>query len=316
MPEQGGVGGGVLQEVDGAGVGVHGVVVTVNGPVQNVLLVEELVIAGGVARHVQLVGGDNPGGDVEQGDHGNLLVFVDLDGIVGGLLIFGGDGNLGGVNQGVQLVVPQNGGVVGGGGVMPVVNLTHGQGVGAGEADIPVNRRGHAVRGGGPQQGGQVVGEQVELHLHANFGPVALNGGDGVQQVCGVVNRLQGVASVPAGLIQQLLGQFGVVGVLRQAVSPPVAFRNQGGLGSDYGVVPQAFHDSVDVDGVPQSLTDADILKGIGVGSAAYAGAGVGCGFAGTAGCGGRSGLTAGSTGAQCQEHTGGENQCKYLFHH
>ena len=77
----------MLQRVDGAGVGVKRAVFAVNGPVQHVFPVGELVVAHGVPLHIQVLGGHNPGGDIEHGDDRNLLVFVYLNGVVGRLLI-------------------------------------------------------------------------------------------------------------------------------------------------------------------------------------------------------------------------------------
>ena len=316
MPEQSGVGSGVLQEVDSAGIGVQGLVLTVDVPVQDVLLIEELVVAGAVASHIQLVRGDNPGGDVEQRNDGSVGVFVLLDSVVSSLLILGGNSDLSGVDQSVQLVVPQNGGVVGSGGVMAVVELAQSQSVGTCEADVPVNSGGNAVGRGAPQQNGQVVGQQLEFHVDTDHCPVALDSGDGVQQVCGVVNSLDGVGAIPACFGQQLLGQLGVVGILGQTVSLPGAFGNQRLLGGDNGVVPQAFHDGIHINGIPQSLTDTGILQGMCVGLSLIGRGGCGgCSGSISLGCFVGSGSFGAAAGDQTESHCQNQQQSDQLLH-
>ena len=286
----------MLDVVEGAAVGIQGLVLAVDGPVEDVLLIGELVVADGVARHVKLVGGDDPGWDVEQRDDFHILVLIDLDGVVGGLLILQRDRELGGVNQRVKLRIGQNRGVAGGSAVVAVVELAQRQSVGACKAEVPVNCGVHTVRGRAPQQNGQVVGQELELHVHADISPVGLDSRNGVKQVAGVVHSLQGIAAVPAGLSQKLSGQIRVVIVLGQTVGLPEAFRNQRLVGRDNGVVPQGVHYGIHVNGIPKRLADTNILQGIRVRGTAHA----------VCGCGER---------AEGEDNTQCENQAKQFFH-
>ena len=198
---------------------------------------------------------------------------------------------------------------------MAVVELAQSQSIGACEADVPGNSGGNAVSGGSPQQSGQVVGQQLEFHVDADHLPVALDSGDGIQQVSSVVNCLDGVGAVPTSLSQQLLCQFGVVAVLGQTVSLPEAIGNQGLLCSDNGVLPQTFDDSVDVDGVPQSLTDTGILQGLCI---AFSYFNLGSFSSGCicCGCSGSSrGLSLGAACEHGEHHAQSQNQSKNLLH-
>ena len=54
MPEEGRVGSRMLQGIHSAGVGVHGFVLAIDHPIQNVLLIGELVVADTIAGHIQM----------------------------------------------------------------------------------------------------------------------------------------------------------------------------------------------------------------------------------------------------------------------
>ena len=292
MPEECRVGGRVLKEVDSASVGVHCIVRSVNSPVENVLLIGELIIASGIALHIEMRRGDDPGRNIEQGNHFHVLVFVELDSIVGCLLVFHRYSDLGSFDQSVESRIGQNGRVVGSCAVVAIVEFTESQGIGACKAYIPVNCGVHTVSGWRPEQGGEVIRQKLEFHLHANVSPELLDNCDGVKQVTGVVYCPDRVASVPAGFCKELLCLFRVVGILGQTVSLPVSFRYEGLVSGCNGSIPECIDDGIHIDGIPECLTDADILQRVGVSGPANT----------VSGC---------RDGTQCKQHAQSQQHCE-----
>ena len=153
--------------------------------------------------------------------------------------------------------------------MVAVIELAQGQRVGAGKADIPIHRGVYAVSRGSPQQSGQVIGQELELHIDSDILPIGLDGSDGVQQIAGIVHSLDGIAAVPPGFREKLAGKVRVVAVFRQSVSLPGTLGHQRLMGCDDSIVPESIDDGIHVNGIPERLADTNILQRVGIGSTA-----------------------------------------------
>ena len=262
--EEAGIEEGRLDETDGAAVRLENFLsrgVGGNIPLLDVPVVVELLVAESCAGAVELRARDDEDLLVVEGNGRHILAFVLLE-LEECLFLGHRIDDLGRLDQALEGRVLGRVRVARAAGNEAVIILVQGQGGDRGVGHVPLYHRGavHGIGRRNPELGTEIAFEFAECHLHADIGQVSLDGGHEIHRhlVAVVIDDIEDIVGVPLGILEELAGLVGIVGILRQAGHLPLAVGRHAvrddGL-SAHERVDHGFH----INRVLNRLTDAGV---------------------------------------------------------